>query len=270
MFNEEDVIYRYKYLPFNEGSLDVLLSGTIKYSCPLNFNDPFDCMPYYNEEAINNIAKTRPDLIRLAANQKGMSPGERLANKGKLVANMRKRFKDGSFSKAYLSGIGVVSLSSDPLNILMWSHYADYHKGFIVEFRIPVKGYQNDMELATNRLLPFPVIYSEHRPQLNIGTEEDREIINKSVLTKSVIWRYESEERVIDHDRGPGIHHYNRNEIVTSVIAGMKMEKSQYNQLSEIVETIKPDIMPGINIYKAKEISDEYRISIPEHPRYGV
>lgn len=46
MFKEEDVIYLYKYLPFNEGSLCVLTEGTVKFTSPLNFNDPFDCLPH--------------------------------------------------------------------------------------------------------------------------------------------------------------------------------------------------------------------------------
>lgn len=43
--DSEDVFYRYKYLPFNEGSLKVITEGTVKFTCPLDFNDPFDCQP---------------------------------------------------------------------------------------------------------------------------------------------------------------------------------------------------------------------------------
>ena len=43
--DSEEVFIEYKYLPFNEGSLKVITEGTVKFTCPLEFNDPFDCQP---------------------------------------------------------------------------------------------------------------------------------------------------------------------------------------------------------------------------------
>lgn len=39
---QQEFIYRYKYLPFNENSLKILTEGTIKFTDPETFNDPFD------------------------------------------------------------------------------------------------------------------------------------------------------------------------------------------------------------------------------------
>ncbi len=40
--------FRYKYLPFNEDSLKIISEGTIKFTDPEDFNDPFDCDPIYD------------------------------------------------------------------------------------------------------------------------------------------------------------------------------------------------------------------------------
>ena len=38
---EKDVVYRYKYAPFDAGALKMVTEGTIKFSDPRQFNDPF-------------------------------------------------------------------------------------------------------------------------------------------------------------------------------------------------------------------------------------
>jgi len=40
-----ETIKRYKYLPFDIGSLKIITQGTIKFTKPSEFNDPFDCDP---------------------------------------------------------------------------------------------------------------------------------------------------------------------------------------------------------------------------------
>ena len=59
MFNEDHVIYRYKYLPFSEGSLKALTEGTMKFTCPLDFNDPFDCLSHTVEDDRENYGELR-------------------------------------------------------------------------------------------------------------------------------------------------------------------------------------------------------------------
>ncbi|MES9903809.1 MAG: hypothetical protein ABW168_14180 [Sedimenticola sp.] len=41
----DETILRYKYVPFSEGSLSIIKEGTMKFTPPTEFNDPFDCAP---------------------------------------------------------------------------------------------------------------------------------------------------------------------------------------------------------------------------------
>ena len=36
----------------------------------------------------------------------------------------------------------------------MWSHYAEEHKGFVLEFKIPTSGYMGDELIANEHLFP--------------------------------------------------------------------------------------------------------------------
>ena len=102
-----------------------------------------------------------------------------------------------------LMGISCFAERSD--NILMWSHYADKHKGFCVEY---------DLSKAKNintTLLLFPVKYSKKRANLpmdifDFGNPNGVKVKDKDIsiskfinifLTKSDIWEYEEEWRII-------------------------------------------------------------------------
>ena len=149
----------------------------------------------------------------------------------------------------------------------MWSHYADFHRGFVLEFRIPIIGHEKDVPLTNERLLPFPIKYMPDRPHIEIGTEIPDDLIDKLVLTKSLDWEYEEEERVVDHERGPGIHHYRRDEILCSIITGMEMKESDYKRLKSIVQKLNNSSMPELSLYKAREKLDEYKLVVENHPR---
>lgn len=267
MFDEDHVIYRYKYLPFDEGSLKTLTEGTIKFTCPLDFNDPFDCMPHYDTTSINQITTLRPELFKAAGERRGLSPANRLQKKGEFVARLKSRVSDGSFAEDILRGVGVLSLSKEALNVPMWSHYAHFHTGIVLEFRIPLKGELKDVKHSLNRLLPFPVKYQACRPQIEIGKEYPPEFVNSLVLTKNDVWKYEDEERVIDNERGPGIHAYSRDEILCTVIAGLKMDAKNFQRLETIVKNLTQTTMPNLMLFKATEKHATYELEVKNHPR---
>lgn len=85
-------------------------------------------------------------------------------------------------------------------NKLMWSHYADSHKGFCIEYDY------SDLVVDDHTVLPLPVIYSDERPliswkaALNNTPENVEEAVvqfTKGLLTKDNIWSYENEWRIL-------------------------------------------------------------------------
>ena len=91
-------------------------------------------------------------------------------------------------------------LCSDYKNRLMWSHYANGHKGFCVEYDF------SGTEKETLEKLPLPVLYSENRPLVPWKAKIDNSFANKEeayaeivigLLTKDRIWEYENEWRIL-------------------------------------------------------------------------
>ena len=262
--SSDEFIYRYKYLPFNEGSLQVIESGTIKFTCPLDFNDPFDCIPWYEVGDVRKLRKTRPAVAQAVAEELSMSPAQRIKASGKWKANLDRLLKNGQFSNLLLKDVGVVSLTRNPLSIPMWSHYADHHRGFVVEFKIPIRGPGHQVELWTRKLVPLEVQYDVERPKLVLADGNPTDLLERVVLTKSLDWAYEEEERVIDHVRGPGIHEYYRDEILSSVIAGLKMSNDDYARLRDSVSNLSN---PNVKLYLAERDPKKYSICVESHPR---
>ncbi|MFQ1927795.1 DUF2971 domain-containing protein [Aeromonas veronii] len=86
-----------------------------------------------------------------------------------------------------------VSLSRNNTNILMWSHYADSHKGFCIGF-----SRQNNYFKAAES-----VRYRRYRSNLNgasIDSTTPNSITKMVALEKAIDWAYEEEERLFLDD----------------------------------------------------------------------
>lgn len=83
-------------------------------------------------------------------------------------------------------------------NKLMWSHYADSHKGICIEYDFA--------DCSTNEPQPMPVYYTKTRPKFpwRVAIEQSPEAqgeatihFMKALLTKDETWSYENEWRLI-------------------------------------------------------------------------
>lgn len=89
-------------------------------------------------------------------------------------------------------------LCADNKSILMWSHYADNHKGICVEYDFS--------EVEAGKLLPMPVYYTKIRPKVPWKEVVDQSSQMKGIalgslmealLTKDIAWKYEREWRIL-------------------------------------------------------------------------
>jgi Protein of unknown function (DUF2971) len=83
---------------------------------------------------------------------------------------------------------GLICFSSKWDNPVMWSHYADRHKGVCVGFDVP-DDQLFKVQYRRERLAAFPV--------MGEGTQEQKmEFMKAFLATKFAHWRYESEYRL--------------------------------------------------------------------------
>jgi hypothetical protein len=88
------------------------------------------------------------------------------------------------------ASIGVTCFAEKNDNLLMWSHYADQHKGFCLEFHTDQEPFDGIVR----------VDYVETMPEISMTKfviDRAAGIVNKLLFTKSKDWKYEKEWRRI-------------------------------------------------------------------------
>ena len=183
--NNPDVKSLFKYKPINQFTLDIIANERIFYPLPESFNDPFDtkCSFKKNSATIQSIDHEKIEKA---------FPGESASD---LVAHTRKDLSPNIDTfKIKLKNFGILSLAENAKDILMWSHYADDHKGVCIELE---RSEDNELgNIDTTR----KVVYTKNYPSLNskaLLTSTDTESSLKRVLyTKSEHWSYEQEWRI--------------------------------------------------------------------------
>ncbi|NWD71172.1 DUF2971 domain-containing protein [Pseudomonas gingeri] len=180
-------LYLYKYQSVTQHSLLSLINGTVWMSSPTSFNDPFDCAINLD---IKKLEESIAHAVELVAKTQNVPVDESLRaqrpDDEAAYATLRESLG------AHMQKIGVLCLSETPSEILMWSHYAEHHKGFCIEYRIG--------ETSSLRTMAHPVKYTDEYPSLslkNLPVEAEENFINVCVHTKASQWSYEKEWRAI-------------------------------------------------------------------------
>jgi hypothetical protein len=245
----------YKYCPINdhenlckEYSLINLFSDQATFSRRNNFNDLFDSKVKFiipEKGAISRIYK------ELSGNKKfefkrfymGKNGQKNINN---LVLKMNKMLDDYLF----------YCLTDNPNNNLMWSHYANSHNGFCIEW-------------DGNYIKPAKVHYQNSIPRFeliklikhNYGIQNNEPIIQDpwlTLTTKLSEWSYEQEYRlqlsnsmknIITKDFGEMALVKTKPEWIKSIVFGYRMPK---NTRQYIINNL-----PNVSIFKEIQIGSD-------------
>lgn len=249
----------YKYLPISDGSKAVLSDGTLKFNSFNEFNDPFDCITSYDVDASMEYYKTRKDLFKTIGDSLQLSPAKLILHKKKMLHGIRKSIESGQLHIDVISQVGICCFSLRSDNILMWSHYAQNHQGFVIEFDIDINDQNANVNNTEKTLIGYEVEYQPDMPKIKSGNE-DFESLRDIFLTKSKDWEYEREYRVITTHIGAGIYPFNR-DLISRIIVGVKISDTDYEELKMLVSTLATQIGKKIPIIKAKMVKGKYQLT---------
>jgi hypothetical protein len=70
----------------------------------------------------------------------------------------------------------------------------------------------------------------------------------------------------VDYIRKAGIHPYKREIILYSVIAGSRMEDSNYDLLETILHRLNDEHSLEVNLYKASQVPNEFELYVEGRP----
>jgi len=159
------------------------------------------------------------------------------------------------FEKRLNEEVGVFSLTEHKDDILMWSHYADEHRGICIEFR-PVEEEHDKFYYQAHE-----VVYPEDNspPRLNFYDyrNDPGEWALKCFSTKALHWKYEGEWRLFDVRNGPGKKSIPTG-LISSVILGCRIESSDRAFIMKLASCYPTPV----TIYRARIKAGYYELEI--------
>ena len=273
----------YKYVPFDR--IDIIENKCLCFSRPTSFNDPFDSKPHvkgfaspkdfdnniFENEDVDNILDATMNSHVAMKHLKQLIPEfstfiEKAKKDAKAVLkqhylNANKTISTDISYTDLSKIVGILSLTTKYDNLLMWSHYAKDHTGFVIEFDATKPFFT---EKHKNELLNLKKVnYSKIRPQSYLMDQE----FEARFFVKSEEWVYEDEWRLLkavsktffkDDEQKHPLVSFNA-DIITAVILGCKM--SEPNR-SEIINKIQStEHLQHIKIYQASEDEKEFKLN---------
>jgi hypothetical protein len=175
-----DYLY-FKFRAINKHMIESIVEPSLYFAKPTDLNDPFDCtlsLREYLEKAIL-VAEHRPRL-----------------NLESIKSNLGLESWHSKFNS-----IGVCAFSLSSSETLLWSHYADHHKGVCVLYKIP----ESFILDKKNKFIGISKVNYGSDSIMSVLTTKTTvspfefipELIKNYLTTKSPSWAYECEARII-------------------------------------------------------------------------
>ncbi len=257
----------YHYQPFDQMRLaKVVTDGTLYFSNPKDFNDPWDCRPWYDLESLADPAVLERHVqwyVDVTRKQMPEIQAAEISRRAAIFrahpALLRTKIEElsASMEAAIQDRYRVLCLGSTPDCELMWAHYAAKHSGICLEFST-----QNETFGGALR-----VSYREDYPLLDLTSHEYSDNL-ATLLTKSAAWWYEREYRLIAQEKS-------RADGFETLLADANLIQMPEGALTAVIAgCLAPDSVVGIirdmvsksgqsvNIKRAVRARDMYKIVI--------
>ncbi len=249
---EPQFLYRYRHLRGEhcKWTSRILTDSVLHFAAPTSFNDPYDCKIHFVMTASNadlhhwymaQVEERRPDLNSV--------------QRGEKVEDDLSRFDRTAFVQRITRGlqeevnrVGILSLSAQNDNVILWSHYADGHTGLCLQF----PGQGNAEFFGESQRVEYSPTYPHIDP---IHDSHERKM-QAFLLTKACDWHYEAEWRII-HPDGPGEKRFPER-LLCGVILGALMSTEDRRYVARLVKTRQY----RVNLYEAKVREGSFGLEI--------
>lgn len=191
-------LYRFTYFDTSNYYKD-LLKNILYFSAKSQFNDPFDsqiptryklCSEKELDEYLENL------LIKSGID------GDDKSNKLEMA---KERLKNNpqeiqiTIDNYIERKVGILALTENFQNLLLWAHYANKHTGFCIELDAQLLNKIINAEFQKNQDLSFifKIKYQDKFPVINPCRHSFEQRTQLEFLIKSKDWKYEQEWRII-------------------------------------------------------------------------
>lgn len=231
-----NTLYKYRTIDQTKKILD---NFSFWFATPDSFNDPFDCN--LSEIKSPSLIDARKHFERLNMEKEVIEQSIGLCQRcPEMLIELIKNAKEKSIRSK-----GVLSLSEKYDDILMWSHYSEYHKGVVLGLSL-----EADPDFF---LMPLKMDYKDNYEPLNFLGDPEKSTTD-TIKIKSSHWKYESEIRIYKNDSG--LHTINKNAI-TEIYFGINTSQENIDDIYKICEKCELD---HIKFFKGEQSHGSFKI----------
>lgn len=223
----------YKYRDWSElNHRKILQDIALWVPDSFDFNDPFDCNIPIAYELLLTDETIEEAFVRKLFGEKGEAEVQKRLKEAK--------YKDPTFIAKKKEEIlnsnkkvhGLFSVTPINNNILMWSHYANSHKGFCIGFD-SLKLFEH---LDGGDSVSYPSVF----PIISPIEDRDKQYKDQ-IMTKSIHWGYEAEYRLTTFQKT------NQNieipkEAIIEVVFGARMSLEHKNEIKALLTEKLPHV----------------------------
>ena len=261
----------YKYRSFQENILedkryqrDALIKGELYFANHDQLNDPFDLKIRKKIESLPKEDKIM-NILFLLAKADGSKSFALLWQEAKDIHNdnlkedpniYKRRSIEATIKSNNMIKRGIFCLCEKNDDILMWSHYGSSNQGFCV-------GYNTQMLIdfmgRNHDLLAFlKVKYFSEYPEYKISfAPKNIEELISNLISKSIIWSYEKEWRLIIHNQ-TNIAVSIPDEIVEEIILGSNI----LPETEQEILSIQKNKYPHAKIFKVEPDDSQFKLNV--------
>lgn len=235
----------YHYTSFSEFWHSKIIEGQLYLSNPATFNDPYDCRIQGNTDFMIN----QYFLEHSESNQEDFLQGLR---SGKILLDYKgKKMTISEYNEVacneYKSNFSVSCLSEEKNSMLMWSHYADLHKGYVIELDAK-KIYENPYD----RIHLRKVVYDKHPVTMeSLVQSTDKEAF---LLCKAPEWKYEKEWRFFEMRKS----FWDISQYISAIYLGSRFDFKKYFFEVRAIQNHCQQI--GAKLYQMKIDDKSYKL----------
>ena len=225
--------------------MQILNNHSVMFSSCMAFNDPFDCAVYLDGNATIEEWHTYLSMQSMPPLLRAQTEMNILKDPQKAAIELEKGYWDSVME------MGIFCLSEAPDIILLWSHYADFHKGVCLRFDI-----LKDMDTF---LSPIKVDYNNEYPRVKYISQYINNDPNlaDALWHKAKDWEYEKEYRVIKPNF-KGLKEF-RKEAMTGIIFGCCCPDETKR---EITEKLNEKGFTGVELFEAIRSETAYQLNL--------
>lgn len=226
---------------------------------------------YNINKTLFNYTKINKDTIKNILNEEIWLSNTKLFN-DPVDPSIKRKNKNNEYYNDLLDRIKVGCLSSKNDNTLMWSHYADKHKGICIEYNISKIFIDNNSTIRKvnydKNMVEEKMDYIKRFSDIKIGDKNITKLLELFYI-KSKEWEYEDEYRILYYDATANSNGITMKLPIKSIYFGTETSEEDKKLIYDIIKNINMTKTKNhkIKIYESK-FDDKKLFEIKTNKKY--